>query len=172
MSAAVRLREDYEARHLRVLAKTSRDADQIRHLLARALHPPEPHQDRPNQVILGLAFIVGLSVGNRSNIRRRSADRFPQGITGKQAALENPLAHPARPLASIRRASSMVIISVIGSTGDGLKPQCSGIVNLSRGGMLRGRWRGGSVRGSPWHAYRVTLLSTEWGRKLTSAPLS
>jgi hypothetical protein len=125
MSAAVRLREDYEARHLRVLAKTSRDADQIRHLLARALHPPEPHQDRPNQVILGLAFIVGLSVGNRSNIRRRSADRFPQGITGKQAALENPLAHPARPLASIRRASSMVIISVIGSTGDGLKPQCS-----------------------------------------------
>ena len=29
--------------------------------------------------------------------------------------------------------------------------------------MLRGRWRGGSVRGSPWHAYRVEPLSTERG---------
>jgi len=27
----------------------------------------------------------------------------------------------------------------------------------------RGRWRGGSVRGSPWHAYRVEPLSTERG---------
>lgn len=36
MSAAVRLREDYEAQHLRALAKASRDANQTRRLLALA----------------------------------------------------------------------------------------------------------------------------------------
>jgi transposase len=36
MSAAVRLREDYEAQHLRALAKASRDAHQTRRLLALA----------------------------------------------------------------------------------------------------------------------------------------
>lgn len=36
MSAAVRLREDYDARRLRLLAKTSRDANQTRRLLALA----------------------------------------------------------------------------------------------------------------------------------------
>jgi hypothetical protein len=36
MSAALRLREDYDARHLRALAKASRDANQTRRLLALA----------------------------------------------------------------------------------------------------------------------------------------
>jgi transposase len=36
MSAALRLREDYDARHLRALAKASRDASQTRGLLALA----------------------------------------------------------------------------------------------------------------------------------------
>src|ERR1700761_5015223 len=36
MSAALRLREDYDAQHLRVLAKASRDANQTRRLLALA----------------------------------------------------------------------------------------------------------------------------------------
>ena len=36
MSAAVRLREDYNARRRRVLAKASRDANQTRRLLALA----------------------------------------------------------------------------------------------------------------------------------------
>jgi transposase len=36
MSAPVRLREDYDARHLRALAKASRDANQTRRLLALA----------------------------------------------------------------------------------------------------------------------------------------
>lgn len=36
MAAAVRLREDYDARQLRTLAKASRDADQTRRLLALA----------------------------------------------------------------------------------------------------------------------------------------
>src|ERR1700752_4788345 len=36
MTLAVRLREDYEARHLRALAKVSRDANQTRRLLALA----------------------------------------------------------------------------------------------------------------------------------------
>jgi hypothetical protein len=36
MALAVRLREDYDARHLRALAKASRDANQTRRLLALA----------------------------------------------------------------------------------------------------------------------------------------
>ncbi len=36
MSAALRLREDYDAQHLRALAKASRDANQTRRLLALA----------------------------------------------------------------------------------------------------------------------------------------
>ena len=36
MSAALRLREDYDVRHLRALAKASRDANQTRRLLALA----------------------------------------------------------------------------------------------------------------------------------------
>jgi hypothetical protein len=36
MTLAVRLREDYDARHLRALAKASRDANQTRRLLALA----------------------------------------------------------------------------------------------------------------------------------------
>ncbi|MGH7111927.1 MAG: helix-turn-helix domain-containing protein, partial [Stellaceae bacterium] len=36
MSAAVRLRRDYDARHLRALAKASQDARQTRRLLALA----------------------------------------------------------------------------------------------------------------------------------------
>lgn len=36
MSAALRLREDYDAPHLRALAKASRDANQTRRLLALA----------------------------------------------------------------------------------------------------------------------------------------
>ena len=36
MSAALRLREDYDTQHLRVLAKASRDAKQTRRLLALA----------------------------------------------------------------------------------------------------------------------------------------
>jgi transposase len=36
MSAALRLREDYDARHLRALAKASREANQTRRLLALA----------------------------------------------------------------------------------------------------------------------------------------
>ena len=37
MALAVRLREDYDARHLRALAKASRDANQTRRLLALAM---------------------------------------------------------------------------------------------------------------------------------------
>ena len=36
MSAALRLREDYDAQHMRALAKASRDANQTRRLLALA----------------------------------------------------------------------------------------------------------------------------------------
>ena len=36
MSAALRLREDYDAQHMRALAKASRDAKQTRRLLALA----------------------------------------------------------------------------------------------------------------------------------------
>ena len=36
MALAVRLREDYDAQHLRALAKASRDANQTRRLLALA----------------------------------------------------------------------------------------------------------------------------------------
>ena len=36
MSAALRLREDYDAPHMRALAKASRDANQTRRLLALA----------------------------------------------------------------------------------------------------------------------------------------
>ena len=36
MSTALRLREDYDAQHMRALAKVSRDANQTRRLLALA----------------------------------------------------------------------------------------------------------------------------------------
>ena len=54
MSAALRLREDYYARHLRALAKASRDANQTRRLLAlAAIYEGGRAAKRPGSAVWG-----------------------------------------------------------------------------------------------------------------------
>jgi hypothetical protein len=48
----------------------------------------------------------------------------------------------------------------------------TGIVNLSRGGILLHRWRGGSVQRSPWHAYRAAPSQERGAKKVYSTELS
>ena len=89
MSAAVRLREDYDARRLRALAKASRDATQTRRLLALAA------------VYEGASRAAAAAIGGveRQTVREwvvAFKAHGPEGLLDGKAAGQRPLLHAAQ----------------------------------------------------------------------------
>lgn len=87
MSTAVRLREDYDARRLRALAKASRDANQTRRLLALAA------------VYEGASRAAAAAIGGveRQTVREWAMAfnaHGPEGLVDGKAAGQRPLLNP------------------------------------------------------------------------------
>ena len=89
MSAALRLREDYDAQHLRALAKASRDANQTRRLLALAA------------IYNGASRAAAAAIGG---VARQAVRKWvvafnahgPSGLVDGKAPGNRPLLNPAQ----------------------------------------------------------------------------
>jgi transposase len=137
MATAIRLRDDFTADELRRLARSSRDAKQVRRLLALAVI-----RDGGSRTEAALTGGAGLQIV-RDWVVRFNAEG-PAGLIDRKAPGKTPL------LSGEHRAA------LAGAVEAGPKPYLDGVV----------RWRLIDLAQWLWDEFRVSVSETTVGREL------